>query len=69
MFFVSDISKFVNIRRISPSRYDIRYAPSLEEQKAMSEQGISGQFKVKYDVSRDKDAGDVLVKSLYTFVK
>ncbi|CAG2189698.1 unnamed protein product [Mytilus edulis] len=60
-----DISKFVNIRRISPSRYDIRYAPSLEEQKAMSEQGISGQFKVKYDVSRDKDAGDVLIVNGY----
>ncbi|XP_052059425.1 inter-alpha-trypsin inhibitor heavy chain H3-like [Mytilus californianus] len=60
-----DISKFVNIKRISPLRYDIRYSPSLEEQKAMSEQGISGQFKVKYDVSRDKDAGDILIVNGY----
>ncbi|XP_071156746.1 inter-alpha-trypsin inhibitor heavy chain H3-like isoform X1 [Mytilus edulis] len=57
--------KFVNIKHVSPKRIDIRYAPSVQNQKAMSKQGISGQFKVKYDVTRDKDAGDLLVVNGY----
>ncbi|CAC5406697.1 unnamed protein product [Mytilus coruscus] len=60
--------KLVNLlkfKHTSPKRIDIRYAPSVQDQKAMSEQGISGQFKVKYDVSRDKDAGDILVVNGY----
>ncbi|XP_052059427.1 inter-alpha-trypsin inhibitor heavy chain H3-like [Mytilus californianus] len=31
----------------------------------MSQDGISGQFKVKYEVSRDKDAGDILIVNGY----
>ncbi|CAC5406692.1 Inter-alpha-trypsin inhibitor heavy chain H3 [Mytilus coruscus] len=60
-----DVGKSANIKHTSPKRIDITYAPSVQDQKAMSEQGISGQFKVKYDVSRDKDAGDLLVVNGY----
>ncbi|CAG2189696.1 unnamed protein product [Mytilus edulis] len=60
-----DVGKSANIKHISPSRIDITYAPSVQDQKAMSKQGISGQFTVKYDVTRDKDAGDLLVVNGY----
>ncbi|XP_063438877.1 inter-alpha-trypsin inhibitor heavy chain H3-like isoform X2 [Mytilus trossulus] len=61
----TDVSKLAIIKHTSPKRIDITYAPSVEDQKAMSEQGISGQFKVKYDVTREKDAGDLLVVNGY----
>ncbi|XP_063422083.1 inter-alpha-trypsin inhibitor heavy chain H3-like [Mytilus trossulus] len=60
-----DVGKSANIKHISPSRIDITYSPSVEDQKAMSKEGISGQFTVKYDVTRDKDAGDLLVVNGY----
>ncbi|XP_076107751.1 inter-alpha-trypsin inhibitor heavy chain H3-like [Mytilus galloprovincialis] len=60
-----DVGKSANIKHISPSRIDITYAPSVQDQKVMSKQGISGQFTVKYDVTRDKDAGDLLVVNGY----
>ncbi|XP_052059426.1 inter-alpha-trypsin inhibitor heavy chain H3-like [Mytilus californianus] len=60
-----DVGKSANIKHISPKRIDITYAPSVQDQKAMSQEGISGQFKVKYDVTRDKDAGDILVVNGY----
>ncbi|VDI69569.1 Ca-activated chloride channel homolog [Mytilus galloprovincialis] len=60
----TDVDKFARIKHISPSSIDITYAPSVQNQ-TMSEQGISGQFIVKYDVTRDKDAGDLLVLNGY----
>lgn len=60
-----DVSKLAIIKHTSPKRIDIIYAPSVEDQKSMSQDGISGQFKVKYDVTREKDAGDLLVKLFF----
>ena len=68
-FLFSDVSKIASIKHVSPKRIDITYAPSVENQKTMSQDGISGQFKVKYDVTRDKDAGDLLVFfSVFSFL-
>ncbi|XP_052059424.1 inter-alpha-trypsin inhibitor heavy chain H3-like [Mytilus californianus] len=61
----TDVGKLASIKHISSKRIDITYAPSVQDQKTMSQDGISGQFKVKYDVSRDKDAGDLLIVNGY----
>lgn len=39
----------------------ITYSPSVEEQMAASQDGVSGQFVVQYDVQRDLDAGEIQV--------
>ena len=39
----------------------VTYEPSFEDQMAASDQGLSGQFKVEYDVKREQDAGQVMV--------
>ena len=45
----------------SENRVIVKYFPSLKQQSATSENGISGQFVVKYDVDRAMDAGDLMV--------
>ncbi len=45
----------------------IHYAPTADDQKQMSDQGISGLFVVEYDVQRKFDAGEVMVK-LYSYL-
>ena len=45
----------------SENRAFVKYFPSLKQQSATSENGISGQFVVKYDVDRAMDAGDLMV--------
>ena len=39
----------------------IKYFPSPEEQRQHSNDGLNGQFVVRYDIDRELDAGDVLV--------
>ena len=39
----------------------IKYFPSAEEQRQYSDEGLRGQFVVRYDIDRELDAGDVLV--------
>ena len=42
----------------------MHFAPSIDQQKAMSEEdgeGISGQFVVEYDVENNKPGGEILV--------
>ena len=51
----------VIIQQPGDNKAYVRYFPSTEEQMAISENGISGQFVVKYDVDRQMDAGDLLV--------
>ncbi|XP_063438871.1 inter-alpha-trypsin inhibitor heavy chain H3-like [Mytilus trossulus] len=43
----------------------IQYAPTTDDQKQMSDQGISGLFVVEYDVQRKFDAGEVMVVDGY----
>ncbi|XP_052059433.1 inter-alpha-trypsin inhibitor heavy chain H3-like isoform X5 [Mytilus californianus] len=43
----------------------IHYAPTANDQKQMSDQGISGLFVVEYDVQRKFDAGEVMVVDGY----
>ncbi|CAG2250625.1 unnamed protein product [Mytilus edulis] len=43
----------------------IHYAPTADDQKQMSDQGISGLFVVEYDVQRKFDAGEVMVVDGY----
>ncbi|CAC5406710.1 unnamed protein product [Mytilus coruscus] len=43
----------------------IHYAPTADDQKHMSDQGISGLFVVEYDVQRKFDAGEVMVVDGY----
>ena len=40
----------------------IKYFPSRDEQLQYSDQGLAGQFVVRYDIDRELDAGDVMVK-------
>ncbi|KAL4227000.1 Inter-alpha-trypsin inhibitor heavy chain 3 [Mactra antiquata] len=53
------------VERPSPKTAYIRYNPSPAEQKKDSAQGVSGLFKVQYDVQRSLDAGDVYVVDGY----
>ncbi|XP_052059436.1 inter-alpha-trypsin inhibitor heavy chain H3-like isoform X8 [Mytilus californianus] len=43
----------------------VHYAPTADDQKQMSDQGISGLFVVEYDVQRKFDAGEVMVVDGY----
>ena len=45
----------------TPKEAQIKYIPSVENQTAISANGIAGKFVVQYDVERDSSAGDVLV--------
>ena len=49
------------MERPSASTAYIRYNPSPAEQIKDSIHGISGLFKVHYDVQRSLDAGDIYV--------
>lgn len=53
------------VERPSPNSAYIRYNPSPEEQKQDSVHGVSGLFKVQYDVQRSLDAGDIYVVDGY----
>ncbi|WAR26465.1 ITIH4-like protein [Mya arenaria] len=53
------------VERPSPRTAYIRYNPSPAEQARDSSQGISGMFKVQYDVERSLDAGDMYIVDGY----
>ena len=44
----------------------ITYSPTVEQQKVASQDGVSGQFVVQYDVERDRDAGEIQAGLLST---
>ncbi|XP_071156829.1 inter-alpha-trypsin inhibitor heavy chain H3-like isoform X1 [Mytilus edulis] len=53
------------IERPTQTSATIHYAPTADDQKQMSDQGISGLFVVEYDVERKFDAGEVMVVDGY----
>ncbi|CAG2189689.1 unnamed protein product [Mytilus edulis] len=53
------------IERPTQKSATIHYAPTADDQKQMSDQGISGLFVVEYDVQRKFDAGEVMVVDGY----
>ncbi|XP_060603951.1 inter-alpha-trypsin inhibitor heavy chain H3-like [Ruditapes philippinarum] len=64
-FEISTSNDLALVERPSPKTAYIRYNPSPEEQKKDSAQGVSGLFKVQYDVQRSLDAGDIYVVDGY----
>jgi hypothetical protein len=50
------------IMRDGRSSYHILYDPDSSEQIEESSNGVSGQLIVRYDVSRDTDAGEIQVR-------
>ncbi|CAG2257168.1 Inter alpha-trypsin inhibitor, heavy chain 4,Inter-alpha-trypsin inhibitor heavy chain H3,Inter-alpha-trypsin inhibitor heavy chain H4 [Mytilus edulis] len=53
------------IERPTQKSATIHYAPTADDQKHMSDKGISGLFVVEYDVQRTFDAGEVMVVDGY----
>ncbi|XP_052059439.1 inter-alpha-trypsin inhibitor heavy chain H3-like [Mytilus californianus] len=55
----------VTIDRPTTKSAMIHYAPTTDDQKQQSDQGISGLFVIEYDVERKFDGGEVLVVDGY----
>ncbi|XP_063421441.1 inter-alpha-trypsin inhibitor heavy chain H3-like [Mytilus trossulus] len=55
----------VTINRPTTKSAVIHYAPTTDDQKQQSDQGISGLFVIEYDVERNFDVGEVLVVDGY----
>ncbi|CAC5406521.1 unnamed protein product [Mytilus coruscus] len=55
----------VTIDRPTTKSAMIHYAPTIDDQKQQSDQGISGLFVIEYDVERKFDGGEVLVVDGY----
>ncbi|CAC5406701.1 unnamed protein product [Mytilus coruscus] len=53
------------IDRPTPKSATIQYAPTANDQKQVSDQGISGLFVVDYDVQRKFDAGEFMISDGY----
>ncbi|CAH1274398.1 ITIH4 [Branchiostoma lanceolatum] len=53
------------VSRVSPEHYTVIYAPSEQEQTAMSAEGIMGDFVVQYDVIRQEQIGFIQVYGDY----
>ena len=62
-FLIADTPEMQYVVKQQPSenRAIVKYFPTLEQQSATSENGVSGQFVVKYEVDRAMDAGDLMV--------
>ena len=58
---ISASNELAEVSRPSPKTAYIRYSPSTYQQKLISSKGVSGLFKVQYDVRRSLDAGDIYV--------
>lgn len=56
------MNPLAEITRLTSTSSRVRYSPTMEQQLAMSPQGVAGQFIVQYDVERSLDAGEVQVK-------
>ena len=54
-------NELAEVTRPSSKTAYIRYSPTPEQQKMISSKGVSGLFKVQYDVRRSLDAGDIYV--------
>lgn len=52
----------VTINRPTTKSAMIHYAPTTDDQKQQSDQGISGLFVIEYEVERKFDGGEVLVR-------
>ncbi|XP_071156876.1 inter-alpha-trypsin inhibitor heavy chain H3-like [Mytilus edulis] len=62
---IEEKNAFAVIDRPTLKSATIHYAPTTDDQKQMSDQGISGLFVVQYDVQRKFDAGEVMVVDGY----
>ncbi|XP_060080591.1 inter-alpha-trypsin inhibitor heavy chain H4-like isoform X2 [Ylistrum balloti] len=63
---VTAVNTHAVVDRISDRRVHIRYAPSVKEQISEGDsEGLDGQFRVTYDVERQKDGGDLLMVNGY----
>lgn len=63
-YCISATNELAIVERPSANTAYIRYNPSVAEQIKDSVHGISGLFKVQYDVQRSLDAGDIYVSYL-----
>ena len=63
---ISASNELAEVSRPSPKTAYIRYSPSTFQQKMISSKGVSGLFKVQYDVRRSLDAGDIYVGIRYS---
>ena len=62
LLFISVTNELAEVTRPSPKTAYIRYSPTPEQQKMISSKGVTGLFKVQYDVQRSLDAGDIYVR-------
>ncbi|CAG2189690.1 unnamed protein product [Mytilus edulis] len=60
-----ELNTLAVIDRPTSKSATIHYAPTADDQKQMSDQGISGLFVVEYDVQRKFDAGEVMISDGY----
>lgn len=62
---ITTSNELAEVTRPSPKTAYIKYKPTPEQQRMISTTGISGLFKVQYDVRRSLDAGDIIVVNGY----
>ncbi|XP_064603732.1 inter-alpha-trypsin inhibitor heavy chain H4-like isoform X2 [Liolophura sinensis] len=63
---IDDTNEYARIDILSESSAHIAFSPTPEEQRHFSEQGVSGQFIVNYDVEHEMDGvGEILVVDGY----
>lgn len=60
-FWYAGENKDANIVRLSATEVRVSYSLTASQQRALSEQGVSGQFVVQYDIEREKNSGEILV--------
>ncbi|VDI01986.1 Hypothetical predicted protein [Mytilus galloprovincialis] len=60
-----ELNTLAVIDRPTSKSATIHFAPTADDQKQMSDQGISGLFVVEYDVQRKFDAGEVMISDGY----
>ena len=53
------------MEKIAPNAVRVTYTPDKEVQISYSERGLAGQFRVRYDVERALDSGEILVINGY----
>lgn len=61
LFRYAGENRDADIVRLSATEVSVSYSLTASQQRALSEQGVSGQFVVQYDIEREKDSGEVLV--------
>ncbi|XP_034307064.2 inter-alpha-trypsin inhibitor heavy chain H4 isoform X1 [Magallana gigas] len=54
-------NELAQVEFLSKTQVLVTYQPTLQQQAALSDGGVSGQFIVQYDVERFNDAGEILV--------